>query len=178
MRLRAGIVVAALCAPAAPALGQGCSENSAYATLDFWIGEWEVWAEGERVGENRIEKILKGCAIMEHWRDVRGGEGKSLFYVVPELAEWRQVWVTETPSVPGAVKEKSLVERLEEGGVRFQGEVPLLGDGSYLDRTTLTPLPDGTVRQVIERSVDGGTTWQSSFDAVYRRRPGRPPGGG
>ena len=147
-----------------------------YAGLDFWIGEWDVWTGGERVGENRIEKILEGCAIMEHWKDARGGEGKSLFYVVPALAEWRQVWVTEDPSVLGAVKEKTLIERLEGGGVRFQGEVPLLGDGTYLDRTTLTPLSDGTVRQVIERSTDDGATWQSSFDAVYRRRPGASGG--
>jgi hypothetical protein len=52
-------------------------ENAAYATLDFWLGEWDVWAEGERVGENRIEKILKGCAIVEHWRDARGGRGRA-----------------------------------------------------------------------------------------------------
>ena len=91
--------------------GQGCSEDPAYAVLDFWVGEWEVSAAGERVGENRIEKLLQGCAIMEHWTDV-----------------------------------------------------------------TLTPLPDGTVRQVIERSTDDGATWQSSFDAVYRRRPGASGG--
>jgi hypothetical protein len=158
VRLRTGIVVAALCAPVGPAFGQGCSEDPAHAALDFWIGEWELRAGGERVGENRIEKILKGCAIMEHWKDVRGGEGKSLFYFIPALAEWRQVWVTETPGVPGGVKEKSLVERLEGGAVRFQGDVPIPGGGSYLDRTTLIPLPDGTVRQVIERSTDGGAT--------------------
>lgn len=156
---------------AASVQGQGCSEDPAYAALDFWVGEWEVSA-GERVGENRIEKLLKGCAIMEHWTDVRGGEGKSLFYFVPALAEWRQVWVTDAQDVPGGVKEKALVERLEGGGVRFQGDIPVPGGGSYLDRTTLTPQPDGTVRQLIERSVDGGTTWQSSFDAVYRRRLG------
>jgi hypothetical protein len=38
-----------------------------------------------------------------------------------------------------------------------------------LDRTTLTPLADGRVRQVIERSSDGGTTWTTGFDAMYVR---------
>jgi hypothetical protein len=36
-----------------------------------------------------------------------------------------------------------------------------------LDRTTLTPLSDGRVRQVIEISRDHGTTWQTGFDAYY-----------
>ena len=55
------------------------------------------------------------------------------------------------------------------GGVRFQGEIPLEDNRSYLDRTTLTPLPDGRVRQVIEWSTDGGETWNIAFDAYYIR---------
>ena len=175
MRWGIPLAVTAVLATGMAARAQGCSEDAAYATLDFWVGEWDVLADGQPVGGNRIEKILGGCALLEHWTDARGGEGKSLFYFSPALAEWRQVWVTETPGAPGGVKEKTLVERLEGGGVRFQGDIPAPGGGSYLDRTTLTPLPDGTVRQLIERSVDGGATWQSGFDAIYRRRP--EPGG-
>jgi hypothetical protein len=40
---------------------------------------------------------------------------------------------------------------------------------TVLDRTTLTPLGGGEVRQHIEVSSDRGATWRSSFDAVYRR---------
>ena len=170
MRREVVAVFAALLVGAATARGQACSEDPAYAALDFWVGEWDVRVDGEPVGENRIEKILDGCAILEHWADARGHEGKSLFYYVPARDELRQVWVTEAPGTPGGVKEKALVERLEGGGVRFQGDVPVPGGGSYLDRTTLTPETDGTVRQRIERSTDGGATWQVGFDAVYHRR--------
>jgi hypothetical protein len=52
--------------------------------------------------------------------------------------------------------------------VRFQGAIPLPGGGQYLDRTTLTPLEDGAVRQVIEVSRDG-ESWRTVFDAVYVR---------
>lgn len=155
---------------AAPARGQGCAGDTAFETLDFWVGEWEVFVGAQRVGTNRIEKILGGCAILEHWADARGSEGKSLFYHQPATGEWKQVWVTATPGRPGGVKEKTLVERLPDGGVRFQGEIPVEGGGSYLDRTTLMPAGDGTVRQLIERSTDGGTTWEVGFDAVYRSR--------
>lgn len=60
------------------------------------------------------------------------------------------------------------MERTEDGGLRFRGRIPLPGGGSYLDRTTLTPIPGGRVRQVIEVSRDEGTTWSVVFDAVYR----------
>ncbi len=82
------------------------------------------------------------------------------------------MWVTESATSPGGVKEKRLVERLAGGALRFQGEIPVAGGGSYLDRTTLTPVPGGRVRQVIEISTDGGATWKTTFDAEYVRASG------
>ena len=70
---------------------------------------------------------------------------------------------------PGGLKEKQLIAVMEDGGVRFQGEIPAEGGGIYYDRTTLTPLDDGSVRQLIEWSADG-ESWNVSFDANYVRR--------
>lgn len=152
-----------------PADAVPCVADTAWHELDFWLGEWEVMAGGRRAGTNRIVRVLGGCAIMEHWTDTAGGEGKSLFYYQPITAEWKQVWVTERAGSVGGLKEKVLVERLEGGALRFQGEIPLPSGGSYLDRTTLTPLPDGRVWQLIEVSRDRGRTWQTTFDAEYVR---------
>lgn len=152
-----------------PAMAQTpCEEGEAFHLLDFWLGEWEVFVDGREIGENRIEKVLSGCAILEHWSSARGEEGKSLFYHDPVAGGWKQVWLTEDTTRPGGLKEKRLVERLVDGGVRFQGEIRLPEGGTYLDRTTLTSRGDGTVRQVIERSTDGGATWEAGFDAIYR----------
>lgn len=159
---------------AAQDAGAGPCDGAEYRILDFWIGEWEVFAGGERAGTDRIEKILGGCAISESWRSAAGGEGRSLFYYVPAAREWRQVWVTADPERPGGVKEKRLVERLAGGAVRFQGEISLAGGGTYLDRTTLTPLPGGEVEQRIEVSTDAGGSWHAVFDGRYERRGAEP----
>ena len=79
----------------------------------------------------------------------------------------RVVWIIQRATRPGGVKEKTLIKEFEDGGVRFQGEITLPNGGAYLDRTTLTPLEEGKVRQVIETSRDGGKTWGVGFDAVY-----------
>lgn len=145
-----------------------CERDPAYHKLDFWLGRWDVFnhGDGRKDGTNQIEKILQGCAIVENWHDVTGGEGKSLFYYQKATNQWKQVWVTDV----GPMKEKRLVEELADGGVRFQGEIPHLNGGSHLDRTTLTPLGQDRVRQVIETSRDGGKTWQVGYDAEYRRQ--------
>ena len=131
-----------------------CAEDPAYAALDFWIGEWEVRAGGSIAGYNRIEKVLGGCALTELWTGAGGGEGRSIFYYIPARQQWHQVWVTQNATGPGGVKEKQLIETLDDGGVRFQGEIALVAGGTYLDRTTLTPLPNDEVRQHIEISTD------------------------
>ena len=98
----------------------------------------------------------------------RRGEGKSLFAYDAAAKRWEQVWVTADTSRPGGLKHKILTETLADGAVRFQGTLATK-NGAVLDRTTLTPLKDGRVRQTIEWSRDGGATWATQFDAFYLR---------
>jgi hypothetical protein len=152
-----------------------CDSDATYHVLDFWLGDWMVLAGGKEAGTNRVEKVLGGCAVAEHWRDAEGSRGDSLFFVQPGTRRWKQVWVTEQATVPGGTKEKQLVARLPGGGTRFQGEIPLPEGRVILDRTTLTPASDGRVQQVIEISRDGGSTWMVTFDAWYVRKGASPP---
>jgi hypothetical protein len=159
---------------AANALGQDsdqqparCSELEYYKLLDFWLGEWDVYSGEKLVGTNIIEKVLGGCAVLEHWTGAGGGKGKSLFFVTGERI-WKQVWVTEWAVMPGGVKEKTRQPTDLTNQVRFQGVIVLPDGGKYLDRTTLTRLDSGKVRQLIEVSNDDGGTWKATFDVVYR----------
>ena len=151
------------------AQADACADDPAFSELDFWVGEWDVVVGEQQVGTNRVEKVLSDCAILEHWTDASGARGIGLFYYVAATGDWKQVWVTDQALTPGGVKEKVLRARLESGALQFEGEIQLAGGGSYVDRTTLTPEPDGSVRQVIEVSRDR-SLWQTIFHAVYVRR--------
>jgi hypothetical protein len=131
------------------------------AALDFWIGRWSVRARGgEPAGTDLVERSVDGHAVLEHWRDVEGREGRGFFWFDPATANWKQVWV-----MAGGVKLKELTVA-EHRRVRFEGRAY---DARHrvADRTTLTALGDGTVAQLIEHSRDGGRTWTTSFDAIY-----------
>ncbi len=147
-------------------------DGASFAALDFWLGDWNVVDQnGEEQGTNRIEKILGGCALIENWENIHGNEGKSLFYFDADFdgPGWRQVWVTEQAGARGGSYAKDMVD-YDGPGVRFQGLTPGRGTTLIINRTTLSPLDDGTVRQHIEVSVDDGTTWRTTFDAIYMRR--------
>lgn len=127
------------------------------AVLDFWLGRWSVTSvDGEPAGVDVVESALDGFVVLEHWRNVRGGEGKSFFWFDAPADTWHQVWV-----FGGVVTRKELA-LAEPGRVRFDGVA-----GTTPARTTLTALPEGCVGQLIEQSPDGGATWETSFDAVY-----------
>lgn len=75
---------------------------------------------------------------------------------------WREAHV----GLPAALPDQAAAEASgspcddHEGFHRLDGR-------SYLDRTTLTPMPGGTVTQVIEVSREGGRSWEVTFDARY-----------
>lgn len=150
-----------------------CRQSESSRALDFWVGHWRVeLASGDLAGTNRITRILGGCAIEEDWESSQGLRGRSLFAYDARADAWTQTWVTGDTSVPWGLKRKTLID-FGDGRAIFQGtsEGP---QGSYLDRTTLTLMEDGSVRQLIEISTDRGATWRSTFDAIYRRIPYQP----
>ncbi len=132
------------------------------SSLDFWIGKWVVTAGGKKDGDDVVEKWVAGNAIVEHWKDVDGHEGKSFFYFMPEKKQWKQVWVTDGEGYKEKISEPI------PNGIRFAGTVFLPDGKTYQDRTTLTKLPNGDVRQVIESSRDG-KEWKIRYDANYHR---------
>lgn len=148
-----------------------CAGDAALAQLDFWVGDWEVCSAGERAGHDRVARVLGGCAVTESWTASDGSRGESLFYYSASEKIWKQVWVTDQALRPGGLKEKRLIARFGDRGVRFQGEIALPDGQRILDRTTLRPLAAGRVGQRIEISRDGGEHWTASFDAEYRPVP-------
>jgi hypothetical protein len=133
--------------------------------FDFWVGDWAVFnPEGEKVGENRIEKMAAGWGLQESWTGADGNSGRSLNTWIPRKKQWQQLWI----GVGGALELA--------GGLNPKGEMVLEGrlaerDGKErINRITWTPNSDGTVRQQWTSSVDRGTTWATVFDGLYRRQ--------
>ncbi len=153
--------------PPAPCAG------SEYSDFDFWVGEWNVTANGQPAGHNLIESIDGGCAVSESWTSAAANfSGHSLNFYDRSTQRWHQVWVDSSGTV------LRLEGGLEDGpdlgdGARLQvmvlsGVTPGPDGAKVQNRITWTPNPDGSVRQHWETSPDG-TTWTTSFDGLYVR---------
>jgi hypothetical protein len=149
--------------PAAKPLPCGSAEHHQF---DFWIGEWTVTTpDGKPAGHSRIEGVLGGCALLEHWSGAGGSDGKSLSLYVAADREWNQTWVDGGGNrivLTGGLDGTRMVLK----NAWTQGGKPMRSELSW------TPGTDGSVRQVWRQSNDGGATWTTTFDGIYRRRQG------
>lgn len=145
------------------ALPRPCEDDPRHRQLDFWLGEWRVLGtEGQELGRNVVTRRHGGCVVEEQWTSARGGSsGESLNFVDPEDGRWRQVWVGSTGTVVRYEGE------LQGATMRFQGRSTSDDGETVLARAFLEPLADGRVSQRIERSSDGGATWQRVFEGTY-----------
>ncbi len=133
--------------------------------FDFWVGDWRVFSpDGKIAGENQIEKIGAGWGLLENWTGAGGGTGKSLNTWLPDRKQWRQFWVGNG----GALELTGGLDA--HGAMVLTGTTATAAGGAQLERITWTPNPDGTVRQIWQQSADGGATWTTAFDGLYRKK--------
>jgi len=143
------------------AVAQPCSEPEA-SQFDFWVGQWEVHANGKLAGHNTISRIHGGCTLLEEFSGAAGPyEGKSFNYYDATDGQWHQVWVDNSGT------RLHLAGGFHEAAMSMSGKRIAQG-AEILDRITWTPNDDGTVRQLWEMSTDGGTSFRTLFDGLYR----------
>jgi hypothetical protein len=166
--LLALLAAGAACAQAPdPAPTPKACTAPAHRQFDFWIGRWDVFLpNGNKAGENVIESVAGGCALLESWSGRGGVTGKSLNAFDAGDGRWHQTWVDSTGG------------RLELSGSFGDGRMVLAsavgeagkpGDRST-QRITWSANPDGSVRQLWESSDDGGATYRVAFDGRYVKR--------
>lgn len=153
--------------PAAVAVAppaQDCS-SAAHRRLDFKIGEFDVTGiDGAKAGVSRVESLLGGCLLLEHWQGALSGFGKAFFYYDRRAERWHTTFVTDDG-------EALVFEGVFEGdALVFRGEGKL-SPFEGLHRMAWSPSPNGGVKQFWEFSSDGGSTWKTIHIGDYVRRP-------
>lgn len=145
-----------------------CSDESS-KDFDFWIGEWDVAANGQFAGTNSIRPILDGCVLQETWTGAGGSAGSSFNFYNPQTKSWQQFWVWRN----GTTLE--LAGGYSEGKMVLEGESRDREGNPVLNRITWYNNPNRTVRQHWQISKDDGASWQDAFDGLYtKHKESRP----
>ena len=136
-----------------------------YRQFDFWLGTWEVTADGQVAGTNNISKHHDGCVIKENWTSTSPFTGSSLNIYDSARGVWHQTWTDSAGTL------LQLEGGLEDGAMVLTGERPARdGNGMVTHRISWTPNADGTVRQQWQARREGETEWKALFDGLYRKK--------
>lgn len=166
LALTAGVAIAVTGARARPAAhnpAPGCSAP-VYRQFDFFAGDWDTYEVGDTsriIARNRVTPMLGGCAIREVYEQHDGLVGESFSTFDPSRRVWHQSWVTNRGQL------LLLDGGLQGGRMVLSGvEWRAAGDSAILRGTWIRAGAD--VREIAERSTDGGKTWTPVFDILFR----------
>lgn len=143
-----------------------------FRQFDFWIGEWEAFApNGNKGGDSKISVILDSCVILEEWTSVNAQQGlvfkgKSFNSYNAASKQWQQTWTDNTGNTTEFLRGEGSDGKI----VYYADKVPGPGAKNFMRKLTFIRLSDDKVRQLGERSDDGGTTWTTEYDLEYRRK--------
>jgi hypothetical protein len=138
--------------------------------FDFWIGDWEVFEVGGTTPVARVlvDRVVDGCALREQYSGSDGHKGQSISIYDVSRKVWHQTWVTnrgELLTIEGRFKNGEVVM----SGTWLRDDVPTLVRGTW------KPV-NGDVSEKAVTSTDGGKTWKTWFDLVFRpARSGSTP---
>ena len=141
-------------------IGKGGRGNAClaaeYRQFDFWVGNWNLNPTGT-VG-SIISSTLDGCAVLENYF---GGAGRSLNAYDDATGTWNQFFVSSSGGV-----------LMLRGGFRSDSMILSEQQGPVLDTWTWTKLPDGSVKQHEQRSLNGAPI--PGFLGIYTPRQTPP----
>ena len=144
--------------------GPPCS-SAPYRQFDFWLGDWEVQTpKGTAAGENKVEKILDGCALRESWISIDGSHGSSLTSYDGGAGRWTQTFVDDLGMV------LVLDGEFRDGKMTLSGHRAASRGSTTLNRIVWQKIEGDKIRQRWEQSSDDGKNWTLLFEGIYSRK--------
>jgi len=137
-----------------------------YHAMNFWIGDWDTFEtdtpSGPSEARAHIDPIAQGCAIHELYQQIDGLIGDSILSYDPARNQWQQTWVTNRGSI------MVIAGNFKDGALVLQGEAHL-NDGKTVMQRISWKAEDNGVREWAVLSKDGGKTWATAFDVLFRK---------
>jgi hypothetical protein len=131
--------------------------------LDFWVGEWKVSAErGGRLGRSAVSNELAGCLVEENFTSRNGFRSRSFLFYDFTVGRWFRTYADNTGG------HYELAGGLEGDRMVLTGEEVLRSGRKVMLRVTIAPA-NGGVRQTVEVSRNGGTSWREDLVLSYAR---------
>ncbi|MFL6228060.1 MAG: tetratricopeptide repeat protein [Pyrinomonadaceae bacterium] len=139
-----------------------CMFEAGYRQFDFFMGDWDVFVQGRKIGESHTKVLQQGCIIEENWV-TQFQTGQSFNFYNPVTKKWHQSYMDSNGG------NYMMDGEYKDGALRYEGFI-YSPAGQVPVRMTFYNLEPGKLRQTSETSADGGKTWVQGWDGLYVRK--------
>jgi tetratricopeptide (TPR) repeat protein len=139
-----------------------CMFSDGYREFDFWVGEWDVFVQNQKVGTSNVKVLQQGCIIEENWA-TPAQTAQSFNFYNPVTKKWHQSYMDSNGG------NWMMDGEYKDGALRYEGFIYSPQGRTPVHMTFYNLGPD-KVRQTAETSTDGGKTWTQGWDGLYVRR--------
>ncbi|MEO8199035.1 MAG: hypothetical protein ABI679_00805 [Gemmatimonadota bacterium] len=139
-----------------------------FRQFDFWLGDWDVFdmdAPSKPVARNKVTLALGNCVVREVYEQSDGLSGESFSIYDSSRRLWHQTWVTNRGTL-------LMLDGKLEGDRIVLGGNEKGNDGSVSEIRATWYVEDHGVREIAERTTDGGKSWKPLFDIMFRPHKG------
>ena len=143
-----------------------CRFEPEYSAFDFWIGDWDIYVNGQMIARNIVTREMNGCIVHERYQTANGAiRGESINYYDPQEKRWKQNWVSGGGNVIAYAGNSPRQGVMELNGTSVAPGAP----GVQLQRVVWERTPDDGLTQTVSTSNDNGKTWSPGFAGRYVR---------
>lgn len=133
--------------------------------LRFFEGNWTIYRhDGSVAGTSAIESRWPNAVYFEQ-RKIGDDPAQLLWFVNMETDGWQQLFI----GIAGTVRKFQSVSETGKWPLVFALDVVLKDGTPARFRMTVEKQSEDVSRRILERSVDGGSSWGQVFDYTYRR---------
>ena len=145
-----------------------CKSDKNSNRFGFWVGDWDVYVNGQKIAQSKISYTHGNCAVLEDYKTLGVIAGNSTSYYDSETQKWKQTYI----GAAGRVSHYIESDQPYEGDLQFISKSTIfqgVNSANPWIRMTYFKNEDGSVRQYLETSIDEGKNWTPNFDGIYKK---------
>ncbi len=126
--------------------------------FDFWIGEWEMYMNGEFMSRQSVKSTLDGASILQS-----GPQSMTLAVFDPTSGQWNMTWTST------AGHHDILVGNMDDKGQMVMNQKVLRDRPGDIGKWILRDIYKNHFMADWMTSKDGGKTWNTEAVMEYKR---------
>lgn len=140
--------------------------------VDPLIGDWEVIdARGNVTADSQFKGLNNNCALVQTYTPRNGRRSATCLIAYDSRSRDWMIWVAWDGGTRSQYTHGVLLRNISHDGlVANELRFDAVGARGALQHLAFFTMPDGTLREWQESSIDGGRTWKENFDRIWRRR--------